>query len=133
MWTNKTSSTHCAFSSTFDELAIVKAGLSSNDGQETAKPIQSCQGGYNQGLLIIPPPPPLVNILKTQHLHVTLCTLQIQLQFSSKDRSKTFLTSSCEGPEMPSALFSMVQAVLVEEERLADVVPHGLEGMEDRQ
>ena len=29
---------------------------------------------------------------------------------------------------MPEAVSSMVQRVLVEEERLADVVPHGLEG-----
>ena len=54
----ETSSTASAFSSALGELAIAKAGLTIKDGHETAKPIQSCQGGYNQGLLIIPPPSP---------------------------------------------------------------------------
>ena len=57
---------------------------------------------------------------------MTLCTLQIQLQFFSKDKSHNLLTSNCEGPEMPSVVSSMVQ--VVEEDRVADVEPHGLEG-----
>jgi hypothetical protein len=54
----ETSSTASAFSGASDGLAIAKAGLSITDGHETAKPIQSCQGRYNQGLIIIPPPSP---------------------------------------------------------------------------
>ena len=57
---------------------------------------------------------------------MTLCTLQIQLQFFPKDKSHSFLTSSCEGPEMPSVVSSMVH--VVEEDRVVDVEPHGLEG-----
>jgi hypothetical protein len=52
--------------------------------------------------------------------------LQIQLQFFSKDKSQICLTSSCEGPEMPSVVSSMVH--VVEEDRVVDVEPHGLEG-----
>ena len=54
----ETFSSVSAFTSALDELAIAKAGLSIKDGHETAKPIQSCQGRYNQGLIIIPPPSP---------------------------------------------------------------------------
>ena len=53
----KTSIKSSTSSPRLDELA--KAGLSIKVGQETTKPIQSCQGGGPmQGQLISPPPPP---------------------------------------------------------------------------
>ena len=91
----KTSIKSSTSSPRLDELA--KAGLSMKVGQETTKPIQSCQGGVSYARTVnYTPPLPLVNILKTQYLHVTLCTLQILLQFFSKDNLKTSLTSNWE-------------------------------------
>jgi hypothetical protein len=58
---------------------------------------------------------------------MTLCTLQIQLQLFSKDKSQNLLTSSCEGPELPSSSVAVVGRV-ADVVLVAAAVPHGLEG-----
>ena len=59
---------------------------------------------------------------------MTLCTLRIQLQFFSKDKSHNCLTSSCEGPELPSSSLAVVEDRVADVVLVAAAVPHGLEG-----